>query len=39
MIVGRLGGVITIAIITPPVADTAPPSHVPSPRLGIHVRP
>ena len=34
-----VGGAGVIAIITPPVADTAPPSHVANPRLGIHVRP
>jgi len=34
-----VGGAGVIVIITPPVADTAPPNHVANPRLGIHVRP
>ena len=34
-----VGGASVIVIITPPVADTAPPNHVARPRLGIHVRP
>jgi hypothetical protein len=25
-----------VVVITAPVADTAPPNHVPNPRLGIH---
>jgi hypothetical protein len=27
---------MNVVVITAPVPDTAPPNHVPNPRLGIH---